>query len=213
MENIFLKSIKKALKHWYMPLLAGIFFVIVSIIAFTSPGTSLMALILLFSLSFLFGGITEIIFAIANKDQLQNWGWSLVFGIVTAVIGILLLTNPGLSLATMVLYVGFVILFRSIGAISFAIDVKRYGSKGWGLLLVSGILGAIFSFILIWNPGFTGMTLVAFVALSFLFAGIFSIILAFQLKKLHKQGKAISADLRKRYEQLEQDIRDDWGNN
>ena len=116
-------------------------------------------------------------------------------------------------MVTLALYVGFVILFRSIAAISFAIDVKRYGSKGWGYLLTSGILGAIFAFILIWNPEFTGMTLVAFVALSFLFAGIFSIVLSLQLRRLHKHGKQLSADLRKRYEALEQDIRDEWGNN
>src|SRR5690554_5104700 len=140
MENLFVRRINNALKHWYIPLLVGIFFVIVSIITFTSPATSLLALAILFSLSFLFGGIAEIIFSIANKDQLHNWGWSLVFGIITAVVGILLLTNPALSMATLALYVGFVILFRSIASISFAIDLKRYGSKGWGFLLFSGIL-------------------------------------------------------------------------
>lgn len=69
MENLFLKQIHNTLKYWYIPLLGGIFFVIVSIITFTSPQTSLLALALLFSLSFLFGGISEIIFSIANRGD------------------------------------------------------------------------------------------------------------------------------------------------
>lgn len=213
METLFLKSIQKSLKHWYIPLLVGIIFVIVSVIAFTSPLSSFLALTILFSLSFLFGGLSEIIFSIANKDQLENWGWSLTFGIITALVGVLLIANPALSMTTLAFYVGFIILFRSIAAISFAIDIKRYGSKGWGGLLFMGILGAIFSFILIWNPVFAGMSIVLLVALSFLFGGLFSIILAFQLRKLHKRGKVISAGLRERYEALERDIRDEWGNN
>lgn len=212
MENLFVRRINNALKHWYIPLLVGIFFVIVSIITFTSPATSSLALAILFSLSFLFGGISEIIFAIANKDQLHNWGWSLAFGIITAVVGVLLVTNPALSMATLALYVGFVILFRSIASISFAIDLKRYGSKGWGFLLFSGILGALFSFILIWNPIFAGMSIVLLVALSFLFGGLFSIVLAFQLRKLHKHGKKISSNLRERMDTLSREILEELDN-
>ena len=210
MESLFLKQIHNTLKYWYIPLLVGIFFVIVSIIAFTSPQTSLLALALLFSLSFLFGGISEIIFSLANRKQLHNWGWSLVFGIITTLVGLLLFTNPNLSLEMLALYVGFVILFRSISSISFAIDVRRYGSKNWGSLLISGILGSIFSFILIWNPIFAGMSIVLLVSLSFLFSGIFSIILALQLRKLHRYGKKLSPELRKRYRQLEADIQREW---
>lgn len=77
MNTPFLKSIKNAIKYWYIPLLVGLFFVIVSIVVFTSPLTSFGALAILFSLSFLFGGTTEIFFSVTNRDQLVNWGWSL----------------------------------------------------------------------------------------------------------------------------------------
>jgi len=110
----------------------------------------------------------------------------------------------------MAFYIGFIILFRSVSAIGFAMDVKRYGDKNWGVLLVLGILGAIFSFILIWNPVFAGMSIVVLIALSFMFAGLFSIALAFQLKRLHKSSKKISAELRKRYDELVKDIDNEW---
>lgn len=207
MGTIFLKTIKSTIKHWYIPLIVGLFFVIVSIVAFTSPQSSLLTLSILFALSFLFGGFSEIIFSIVNRHQMENWGWSLAFGIIPFIIGVSLVIHPTLSLSVMAFYIGFVVLFRSVAAISFALDVKRYGSKNWAILLGLGILGTIFSFILIWNPIFAGMSIVILVALSFLFTGLFSIFLALQLRELHKSSKKISAKLIERYDDLMVEIR------
>lgn len=207
MQTSFLNSIKKSIKHWYIPLLVGLLFIVVSIVAFTSPATSLLTLSLLFALSFLLGGISEIIFSIVNRKQLNNWGWSLAFGIITTIVGVSLLNHPGLSVRVLAFYIGFLLLFRSISSISYALDIKKYGSKNWGSLLVFGILGAIASFFLIWNPLFAGLSIVVLVALSLLFAGIFNILLSFQLRKLHKASKKISSELKERYDKVMEDIR------
>ncbi|MFD2551695.1 HdeD family acid-resistance protein [Bizionia sediminis] len=210
METLFVKTIKDAVKHWYIPFFVGLFFVIVSIIAFTSPAGSLLTLSILFALSFLFGGLSEVAFALVNRRQLHNWGWSLAFGIITFIVGVSLLTHPALSISVLAFYIGFIVLFRSVAAISFALDLKRYGTKNWGLLLALGILGIVFSFILIWNPVFAGLSIVILVALSFLFAGLFSMILALQLRKLHTASKGMSAELEARYHQLMEDIKSEW---
>lgn len=210
METSFLKTIKKTIKHWYIPLLVGLFFVIVSIVVFSSPTGSLMALSLLFALSFLFSGLSESIFALANRDQLDNWGWSLAFGIITLIVGVLLLLKPELSITALAFYIGFVILFRSISTIGFAMDVKKYGSRNWVQLLILGIIGTIVSFILIWNPLFAGLSVIVLVALNFLFAGLFSIVLSLQLRKLHKSSKKISDELVKRFDDLMIEIQNEW---
>lgn len=211
MTTPFLNSIRNSIKHWYIPLLVGILFVIVSIVAFTSPLSSLITLSIFFALSFLFGGLSEVIFSIANRNRLDNWGWSLAFGIITFIIGISLVMHPGLSIRVLAFYIGFLLLFRSISSISFAIDVKKYGSKNGGGLLIFGILGAIVSFILIWNPVFAGLSIVILVALSFLFAGLFSIFLSFQLRKLHKLSKEVSPQIQEKIERLKEEIRQEWG--
>lgn len=210
METIFIKSLKDSIKHWYIPLIVGVFFVIVSVVAFTSPASSLLALSFLFALTFVIGGLSEIGFSIANRHHLENWGWTLALGIITFVIGISLTIHPALSISVLAFYIGFLILFRSISAVSFALDIKKYGGKNWIGLMVLGILGAIFSFVLIWNPLLAGMSMVVLIALSFLFGGLFSIVLAFQLKRLHKSSKQLSAGLRKRFEELSRDIDQEW---
>lgn len=210
METLFLKSIKDAIKYWYIPLIVGLLFVIVSVVAFVSPEASFLALSILFALSFLFGGFSETILAISNRKQMENWGWTLAFGIITLIVGVLLVINPKVSMLSLAFYIGFIFLFRSIAAISFALDIKKYGNKSWGGLLAFGILGAIFSFILIWNPVFAGLSIVILTGLSFLFAGFFGIYFAFQLRGLHKSAKKISAHLKERYDSLMDEIREEW---
>lgn len=212
MEASLLKTVKNTIKHWYIPLMVGIFFVVVGIVVISSPEGSLKALSILFALSFLFSGLSESIFSILNKDRLDNYAWTLAFAIITLFVGVLLLLKPTLSITALAFYIGFVILFRSISTIGFALDVKKYGSKNWTGLLIFGVIGAIASFILIWNPLFAGLSIIILVALSFLFAGLFNIFLAMQLKSLHKSSKHISAELLKRYENILEEIQREWDN-
>jgi|SRR5690625_1182869 len=210
MPHLFFNSIRKAIKHWYLPLLVGLFFIVVSIIVFTSPMTSFVALALLFSISFLLSGIAEMIFALTNKDQLRNWGWALGFGIITTLVGVLLILDTELSMSVLAFYIGFLILFRSIASISFAVDIKRYGGRQWGSLMVFGILGAIFAFILLWNPVFAGLSIVIFTGLSIFFSGLFNIYFALQLRKIHRHAKKLSPRLKERLDQLQNDIWAEW---
>ena len=72
----------------------------------------------------------------------------------------------------------------------FSIDLKSFGVNEWGWLLALGILGMLFSFILLWNPAFAGMTIVIWTSFAFIAIGIFRIFLSFKLKGLNDIAKA-----------------------
>jgi len=179
METSPIKLIKTSLKHWYFLLIAGLIYIAVGVWVF-------LALTILFSISFLVSGISEIAFAISNRNELDGWGWNLAFGIMGSLAGLLLLSHPLISIETLPLFVGFVALFRSILAISFSMELKKYGVKNWGSLLFIGILGVIFSYILIWNPLFAGLTLVYWTGLALVTLGTYSVYFSVQLNKLRK---------------------------
>ena len=117
--------------------------------------------------------------------------------------------NPEVSKITLPFYVGFVLLFRSVFAIGASIDLKNYYVMDWGYLMAIGILGVIFSFILLWNPLFAGMTLVFWTALLFIVSGAYSIYFSFKLKKLHDLPNKISSDLKNKYEEIENQIHEE----
>lgn len=201
----FLKTVTNTVKHWYIPLILGILFVAFGIYIFTVPIESYIALSILFAVSFVVAGILEIVFSIQNSKSLEGWGWYLAGGILDLGVGIILSIYPGLSMATLPFFVGFVVMFKSIQAIGFAYDMKNYGLLNWGNLAISGVLGLICSFILIAYPVFSGVSIVVFTALSVIFAGIGLISLAFSIKKIKDYPDKISEELKRRIEELKKD--------
>ncbi len=206
MKNQIIKTVQSSIKHWYLPLIIGVVFIAVGIYSLMSPVASFLTLSLFFSLSFLFSGVGEIIFSITNKDEIDNWGWSLTLGIMTALIGILLIRNPELSVVTLTLYIGFVVLFKSIGAVSYSMDLKKYGIKDWSTLMAIGVLGIIFSFILLWDPLFAGMTAVIWIGIALISLGLFNVFLSLKLKKLKDFPNKISDELKGKLLKIQEEI-------
>ncbi len=206
MSTQLFKMVRNSVKYWYIPLIVGVILIGLGIYTFMSPEASYLALALLFSLSFLVSGLFEIIFSIANKDVLDNWGWTLAFGVLTLAVGVLLLVNPAISMITLAFYVGFLILFRSISAIGYAVDFRRYGISDWGVLMIIGVLGLIFSFLLIWNPILSGMTVVIWTGLALITSGIFSVYFSLKLKKLNTLPDKLSDRLRNQLELVKREI-------
>lgn len=186
MEKTIIQTVRTSIRHWYLLLLVGIIFIATGIWVIATPLSAYLALSFLFSISFLVAGLAEVIFAIANHKGMKGWGWTLVYGLFNLLIGSLLLFNPIISITTLPLYVGFVVLFRSFMAIGAYLDLDNHGLGDVGGLLGIGILGVLFSFILIWNPVFAGVSLVTWTSLALLVAGFYSCFASFRLKKLDK---------------------------
>ena len=146
--------IRNSIKHWYILLIIGLLFVGLAIFSFTRPLDTYLTLAVLFGAVFLASGFLEIIFSIVNREEIDNWGWSLVSGLLTLLVGLILVGHPGITMVTLPFIVGFAMLFRSIASIGHAIDLKKYKVADWGYLLTLGILGTLFSiFIIMASPG------------------------------------------------------------
>ena len=207
-----IKTVRNSVKNWYILFIVGLIFLAGGIYSFISPENSFLALALFFGWSFVFSGAIEIIFSVSNRDELENWGWTLIFGVITLLVGLLLIARPGITLVILAFSLVFIVLFRSIGAISFALDLKNYeDNSGWGTLLAFGILGVLFSFLLLWNPGFAGMTIVFWIGVALVTAGVFSIYLSLKLRKLKGVSTKISSELKGRFDSVQEEIKKELG--
>ena len=192
METEIFKTAKNVTKHWYLSLILGILFICVGIWVFMTPVSSYITLSILFSVTIFVSGIFEILYSISNRKEMDNWGWVLTGGIIDLLFGLWLMASPLLSIAILPFIVGFILMFRSMIAIGFAFDLKVFAHSGWGWLLTLGILGLFFSFVLLWNPVFAGLTVVIWTGCAFITLGVYRIILSFKLKHLHKLSKKLS---------------------
>jgi uncharacterized membrane protein HdeD (DUF308 family) len=187
MENPLINSVKGAVKYWYLPLIFGILFIIVGIWVSITPMASFVTLSYIFAFTFLFAGILEVIYAISNRRAIHHWGWSLAGGILGLIIGFLLVSNPGISMVALPLYIGFAIVIYAIAGIGRSVALKRHQARSWGYSMFTSILGVIFGLLMMFNPVFGGLTIVFYTALSFLIVGAINIFLAIRMRKIDKK--------------------------
>ena len=205
----FFKVIRFSVRNWYLLTIGGMSFLALGILMFYTLPESYLDLARIFSLTFLLSGFAEIVFAIMNRKELEVWGWLLAFGIFTLLIGILLFTHPQLTAATLPVFVGCGLLFRSVMAISISFELKNYGVTDWGKLLAIGILGAGLSFLLLLNPDFDGFSVVTWTGLAFITLGVYSIYFSLKIRRLHSILNNISTELKLKFHQIQQDIQEE----
>ena len=81
MKTLF-DEMEHAVKNWWLSLILGILYIIVALCLLFAPGSSYIALSVIFSISMLISGIIEIIFSISNRRGISSWGWYLAGGII-----------------------------------------------------------------------------------------------------------------------------------
>lgn len=187
MKNYFLSSVKKAVKYWWISPIIGVIAIILGVLCLANPLTTLSMLAALFVAGFLISGLFEVVFAISNREVLNGWGWTLASGIISILFGLILLAMPIETITVLLFFVGFWAMFQSIWAIGSAIELQRSSIKGWGWVLAFGILGLIFSFILITNPLFAAGFIIYLFAFILLTYGFVRIFYGFRLRSIHKE--------------------------
>ena len=112
--------------HWagfFYHLLAAILFGIVGLILVTKPVISAEALTIFMALFFLIGGLFQLIASIAVA--LPGWGWQAADGIITLILGGLILAQwPVSGLWVIGLFVGIDLIFYGSAWIALALGLR-----------------------------------------------------------------------------------------
>ena len=191
MKTLF-DEMEHAVKNWWLSLILGILYIIVSLCLLFAPGSSYIALSVIFSISMLISGIIEIIFSISNRRGISSWGWYLAGGIIDLILGIYLVAYPLLSMEVIPFIVAFWMMFRGFSATGYSMDLKRYGTREWGWYMGVGILAIICSLIILWQPAVGALYVIYMLAFTFLIIGFFRVMLSFELKSLHKRSTVMN---------------------
>jgi len=101
-------------------------------------------------------------------------------------------------MVTLPFYVGFMLLFYSILGISSAYEMRQYGIMDWGWLMLVAVLALIFSFMMLWNPLFAGVSIVVWTGIAFIMTGLYMIYFSTRLNKLNKLRKKMINEMGER---------------
>lgn len=185
-ENL-VKRAGRAVKHWWLMMIAGLLMIAVGIAVFVFPLESYVALSILFGVLMLVVGAAKLIAASTSGNYFMMRGYVIVAGVLDLLLGLFLCIYPGVTLVLLPIMMGFWMMYNSFVLIGFSGDLDTFGVRGTGWILGGGILLLILSVLVLINPFGAGIaTVVVLAGVGLLVFGLLLCSLSMTLKGVHE---------------------------
>ncbi len=162
-ENLTNK-VSRAIKHWWLLMLAGLLCVAMGIVVFVFPLESYVTLAILFGVLMLAVGAAQLIIASSSGNYLAMRGYVIVGGVLDLILGIFLCIYPYVTLMVLPIMMGIWMMYHSFIIIAFGGDMETFKLGGSGLVIAGGILLLLLSILVLVNPLGAGVTTVVVIA-------------------------------------------------
>jgi uncharacterized membrane protein HdeD (DUF308 family) len=115
--------------NWWVQLVAGLAGILVGILTFVSPGTTVLALILYIAIWAIATGILEIVTAIHLRKEIEGEFWLVLAGLATVVFGVLLVARPGVGALTVLWMIAAYALVIGVTLIVVAFRARSFVNR------------------------------------------------------------------------------------
>ena len=180
------RTLQSIAKSWWLYALRGAAAIIFGVLAFTRPGATILALVLVFGIYAVIDGVLAVIVAFQMREVANRWWVVLLEGLAGVLVGIIALVYPNVAAGALLLLIAFWAVFTGLMEIIVAIRLRREINNGWSLIL-SG--SSPLSWELSWSsshlPGALG--LIWAIGLYAIFFGMLMLYLAFKLRGFSRQ--------------------------
>lgn len=150
-------------------LIAGIIMAIVGIYVWFNPVVTLVALALYLGIAFIVVGAGYFAFSFSYQS-----GWYLIVGILDILVGIIFVSNLGVTAASLPIIFALWCLAVGVIQIVAAFQLKKIDLP-WGWDLTAGILGILFAFLILAYPAIGTITITALMGAYIILYGIVEI--------------------------------------
>jgi uncharacterized membrane protein HdeD (DUF308 family) len=168
---------------WWLLVLTGILSLIAGVIVLFQPGNSLAALAVIAGIFLLIDGILELADSLLRRTP--NRGMLALLGVLSAIVGVLLIRHPIGGVAAVALLIGLWLIVA--GVIRFVTAFEEYEHRGWYAL--AGILELIAGIVIVSSPGIGFATLAILVGIGFIMNGFGMIALGWGIRGV---GRAVA---------------------
>ena len=180
------RTLGRVLPPWWLMLITGIAWIVVSVILLRFDYNSVSAISILFGIVALFAGAAELV----NVFIAAGW-WKLLYAVLALVFivaGVVAFIHPGNTFLALAAVFSFFLIFAGTFDIIISIST-RHEIEVWWLQLIGGIIELALGF---WAAGYYGRSsvlLVAWVAAFAIIRGVRDIVLAFRVREIqHAPG-------------------------
>lgn len=183
--DIGLPMVRLLAKSWWLLLLRGIVAIVFGVFALQRPGITLATLVLLFGAYAIVDGVFSLISAAAGWRHREDRWLLLLEGLVGLFAGFVTLQAPGVTAVALVFFIAAWALATGVLKIVAAIRLRREISGEFWLIL-SGIAGVVFAFLVMDRPAAGALALVWMIGWFAIFTGAMLVMLSFKVRGLRR---------------------------
>ena len=177
-------DVRAATGGWWLLLLAGVLSIAAGIVILIKPGDSLATLAVIAGIFLLVDGILEL--AASLMHSTQSRGSLALLGVLTAIVGVLLVRHPIQGVAAVALLIGIWLIAVGIVRLIAAFEVDE--NRGWGIF--AGALELLAGIVIVSDPNIGLATLALFAGIGFILNGIGMSALGWSLHTLRREAAA-----------------------
>ncbi len=134
-------EIEKVLKKTgYTSIITSIILGVLGFVMFIYSKTTLKIITYAIAGILIFVGFIKVIGYIIDKNKKEYFNYDLIYGIINAVIGIVLITHPGILEGLLGITMGIWIIYTGLTRFGLSLKLKEYKTKIWILMLIISII-------------------------------------------------------------------------
>lgn len=180
--NVSALNVSALAARWWVPVIRGVAAILFGVLAIVAPGTSLLALVILWGAYALVDGVLNLMLATRRSGTGQSWGWLLFEGLVSVAAGVLTFAWPRMTALALLTVIAVWAVLTGTAKVVTAIGLRRQISSEW-TLAVSGVLSILFGVLLLLRPGAGALALVWMIGGYAIIFGALLIGLGFRLNR------------------------------
>jgi uncharacterized membrane protein HdeD (DUF308 family) len=165
-------------ERWWVWLLRGVLAILFAVLAFTRPGITLAALVLIFGAYVLVDGAFELFVGILSR----TWGL-ILSGVLGILAGIITFAYPHITALVLLYIIAFWAIFTGIVEILAAIRLRKEIENEW-MIGIGGALSVIIGIWIIARPGAGALSVVWLIGIYALLYGLLMVGLALRLRRM-----------------------------
>jgi len=147
---------EKVRRHSFWYILQSVLMILAGIMALVFPIISSVAIVIFLGWLLIFSGILQA-FSLLDARHVPHFWLQLVSVVLSVLVGILFLRNPGAGLLTLTLLLIVFFMVEGISKIIFSLTIRPF--PNWGWVFASGVIGILLAFYLWANTPVTAVWL------------------------------------------------------
>ena len=147
---------EKVRRHSFWYILQSVLMILAGIMALVFPIISSAAIVIFLGWLLIFSGVLQA-FSLLDARHVPHFWLQLVSVVLSVLVGILFLRNPGAGLLTLTLLLIVFFMVEGISKIIFSLTIRPF--PNWGWVFASGVIGILLAFYLWANTPVTAVWL------------------------------------------------------